>query len=135
VLLFLTVMLLVVIPITAEASLDHTGITLIEEQGNYPELSESVAPAAGNPWVWLSSDFSGLSGSPSIWFDYQNENHTIANLHWNGIETIDWQNGVDGSFTLTLSNGVDSDRAYTINLSLRSMVSSAFNGQQWIYDV
>ncbi|MCP4567313.1 MAG: hypothetical protein GY841_07015, partial [FCB group bacterium] len=119
-------LLVVAIPITAESSLDHTGITLFEEQSNYPELSESVSPTSENPWTWTGSGFSGFTGSPTVWFEYQNGDHTIAKLHWSGFEASNWQSGVDGSFTLTLSNGVDEDRVYSVDLSLRCLIGEGY---------
>ena len=113
-------------PCPALAMLDHDKITLIEQQANFPELTESVAPTPGNPWTWTASGFSGFNAAPSIWFDYQDTDHTIARLHWSGFVSQDWQNGVNGSFTLTLSNSVDSDRIYTISLSLRSLVGNGY---------
>ncbi|HUV29898.1 MAG TPA: hypothetical protein VMY05_02220 [Acidobacteriota bacterium] len=108
------------------AALDHTAVTLIQDQSNYPELTESVAPTPGNPWTWSVSGFSGFAGSPSIWFDYQNADQTRAELHWSGFATSDWEGGADGSFTLTLSNGVDADRVYPMSLSLRSLVGDGY---------
>jgi len=111
---------------SAKAALDHTAITLVEQQSNYPELNESVAPTMGNPWTWTASGFSGFSGAPSVWFDYRDADHTKVELHWSGFVSADWQDGVDGSLTLTLSNGVDGDRVYSMSLSLRTLVGNGY---------
>ncbi len=42
-------------------------------------------------------------------------------LYWSGFEPLDWMNGVDRSFDLTLSNGVDDDLNLAIQLSLRQL--------------
>jgi hypothetical protein len=113
--------------------LDHAHLTLIEQQDNYPVLNESVAPTAGYPWSWSASGLSGFSAAPSFWFEYgddgsgePNELHTQAELHWSGIVASDWQNAVTGSFTLTLSNGYDSDRNYAMELTLRRLNSDGY---------
>lgn len=115
------------------ASLNHTEITLIEQQSNSSELTESVSPTAGYPWDWQASALSGFSGAPSVWFTYEdegsgkpNENHTDALLHWSGLVSSDWNNGVNSTFTLSLSNGYDSDIVYSMNLSLWSLVGDGY---------
>ncbi|MCK4573293.1 MAG: hypothetical protein KAU36_02930, partial [candidate division Zixibacteria bacterium] len=127
--IFVTIGLQLVSYGPTSAAINHNEFTLIEQQSNHPQIIETVSPTAGNPWVWHVSGLNGFSAASSIWFEYENdgpgeanEDHTTALFYWSGFVSSDWQNGVDGSFTLTLSNGVDSDRAYTISLSLRSMV-------------
>ena len=117
----------------AASMLDHNKITLIEQQGNNPQLTETVSPPSGNPWSWQVSGLSGFTAAPNLWFEYlddgsgqPNELHTTANMHWSGIVEQNWVNGVDGSFTLTLTNGVDTDRNYSMSLSVRRLHADGY---------
>jgi hypothetical protein len=107
---------------TLESGLSSSGITLVEQQTNFPTLTEETSPTPGNPWTWTVSALSGFAGAPSVWFEYQDADQTVADLHWSGFESSDWLSGVDGDFSLTLSNGVDANIEYTLYLSLRSLL-------------
>jgi hypothetical protein len=121
------------------AMLNSVNITLIEGQDNHPLFTESVSPSSGVAWTWSSSGLSGFNGGPNLWFEYPddgvgepNELHTYAEFHWSNFIPTDWENGADGSFTLTLSNGIDADRNYLMHLSIRKLLSNGytvFNGQ------
>jgi hypothetical protein len=115
------------------AGIDYSGITLIEQQTNYPQLTESETPASGVPWTWTAWNLIGFSGIPHIWFTYEddgpsepNEKHVVAILNWDSFASSDWQNSVDGSFKLNLSNGIDTNKSYLINLSLRSLIGNGY---------
>lgn len=108
--------------------ISHVELTQIWQQSNRHILSESASPTPGNPWTWTVSDYSGFTGTPDIWFEYQNAEQTEAEVHFGIGEPSHWLNGADGSFTLTLSNGVDSDRVYSIDLTLRALI-----GDGWVY--
>jgi hypothetical protein len=126
----------------ANAALNFTDVTLFAvvrdgikygEQDSQPLLIESVPPTPGNPWDWQVSGMSGFAPTANITFTYENDGvgqpnelHTEATMTWSGFQDSEWANGNSGSFTLTLTNGVDPDRNYTINLALRSLPSIEF---------
>jgi hypothetical protein len=138
----LLAVLFATIPAPANATLNLTDITLFAvvrdgikygEQDNQPLFVESVSPTPGHPWDWQVSGLSGFAPTANITFAYQNDGagqpnelHTEATMTWSGFQASEWASGNSGSFTLTLTNGVDPDRNYTINLALRSLPSIEF---------
>ena len=112
---------------TPGAGLSCTGLTVFKQQANFPEMTESTAPSSGYPWSWTASAITGFSGSPSLWFEYIDSDHTRVRSHLSNFDDADWEAGVDGSFILTLSNGMDDDIVYTMHLSLRSLAEEGLS--------
>jgi hypothetical protein len=140
--ILLLIALVVATPDTAIAMLNFNKVTLfavvrggtnVAEQDSQPLFVETVSPPSGNPWYWQVSGLSGFAPTANITFTFAddgfgqpNEDHTEATMTWSGFQDSEWASGASGSFTLTLTNGVDPDRLYTVNLALRSLPSIDF---------
>ncbi len=116
-----------------EASLDHFDLTLIEQQTNHPVITAVPLPSPEASWTWTVSDLDGFAGSPQVWFAYpdgdpgeSNENHRSAELHWADFDPEDWATGVDGAFTLTLSDGAAETVVCAMQLSLRQLIGTGY---------